>query len=141
MPGVPVAAPKAAGAFARRREKPDPKAVAGPRVDLDEPLADSTFKEPTRRKKSRTTNAIERRSGEAGPLRVFADRSSIERIHFAVFNHEIHEPGGQRLFPAGTERVALPNAGGLPPAAIAVGVSGRRFSYAVPASRIKHIWL
>ncbi len=66
MPGVLVAARKAAGAFARLREEPGPKAVAGPRIDLDEPLAGSTFKEPTRRKRSRTTNAIERHLGEAG---------------------------------------------------------------------------
>ncbi len=66
MPGVLVTARKAAGAFARRREEPDPKAVAGPRVDLDEPLAGSTFKELTRGKRSRTTNAIERHLGEAG---------------------------------------------------------------------------
>ncbi len=143
MPGVLVAARKASGVFGRSREEPDPKAVAGPRFDLDEPLAGSTFKEPTRRKRSRTTNAIERHLGEAGrgPLGVFADRSSIERILFAFFNHDIHEPGSQRLFPAGTVRVALPNAGGLPPTAIADGVSGRRFSYAVTASRIQHIWI
>jgi len=143
MPDVLVAACKAAGAVARRREEPDPKAIAGPRVDLDEPLAGSTFKKPTRRKRSRTTNAIERDLGESGraPLGVFADRSSIEMILFAVFNHEIHEPGSQRLFSAGTERMALPNAGGLPPTAIADGVSGRRFSYAVTASRIQLFWL
>ncbi len=75
------------------------------------------------------------------PLGVFADRSSIEMILFAVFNYEIHEPGSQRLFSAGTERMALPNAGGLPPPAIADGVSGRRFSYAVTASRIQLFWL
>ncbi len=66
MPGVLVAARKAAGAFARLREEPGPKAVAGPRIDLDEPLAGSTFKESTRRKRSRTTNTIERYLGEAG---------------------------------------------------------------------------
>ncbi|MEE8293306.1 MAG: hypothetical protein V3R22_02690 [Kiloniellales bacterium] len=65
MPGVLVAARKAGGVFARRREEPNPNAVAGPRVDLDEPLAGSTFKEPTRHKRSRTTNAIERHLGEA----------------------------------------------------------------------------
>ena len=75
------------------------------------------------------------------PLGVFADRSSIEMILFAVFNHEIHEPGSQRLFSAGTERMALPNAGGLPPTAIVGGVSGRRFSYAMTASRMQHFWL
>ena len=36
---------------------------------------------------------------------------------------------------------ALPNAGGFPPAAIADGVSGRLFSYAVTASRLQHLWL
>ncbi len=77
----------------------------------------------------------------AAPRGVFADRSSIERILFAVINDEIHEPGNQCLFPAGTERMALPNAGGLPPTAIAGGVAGRRFSYAVTASRIRHFWL
>ncbi len=69
MPDVLVAACKAAGAVARRREEPDPKAIAGPRVDLDEPLAGSTFKKPTRRKRSRTTNAIERDLGESGRAR------------------------------------------------------------------------
>jgi hypothetical protein len=114
MPGVLVAARKAGGVFARRREEPNPNAVAGPRVDLDEPLAGSTFKEPTRHKRSRLS---------------------------AVTNYEIHKPGNQRLFPAGTERMALPNAGGLPPTAIAGGVSGRRFSYAMTASRMQHFWL
>ncbi len=69
MPGVLVAARMAAGVFARHGEEPDPKAVAGPRVDLDEPLAGSTFKEPTRRKRSRTTNAIKRHLGEASRAR------------------------------------------------------------------------
>ena len=57
---------KAAGAFARRKEEPGPKAVADPRIDLDEPFAGATFKKPTRRERSPTTNAIERHLGEAG---------------------------------------------------------------------------
>ncbi|MGA8709311.1 MAG: transposase [Steroidobacteraceae bacterium] len=49
------------------------------------------------RKKVRTTNAIERRFREVRrrtrPMGVFSDRTSMDRILFAVFNHENRNQG------------------------------------------------
>ena len=60
--------------------------------DLDELLACFRYKDPKERKAVRTTNAMERRFREVRrrtrPMGVFADRTSIERILFAVFTHE-----------------------------------------------------
>ena len=45
----------------------------------------------------RTTNAIERRFREVRlrtrPIAVFSDRTAMDRILFAVFNHENQHPG------------------------------------------------
>jgi transposase-like protein len=97
-----VAARSAAGRFARRWQGAYPKAVACLRNDLDELLACFAFTDPTWRKAARTTNAIERRFREVRrrtrPMGVFADRTSIERILFAVFTHENSTQGVPTLF-------------------------------------------
>ncbi len=55
------------------------------------------YKFITERKRVRTTNAIERRFREVcrrtRPMRVFSDRTSMDRILFAVFNHENRNQG------------------------------------------------
>ncbi len=51
----------------------------------------------------RTTNAIERRFREVRrrtrPMGVFQDRTSMDRIVFAVFTHEIQSQGVSAPFP------------------------------------------
>ncbi len=98
-----VAARTAAGRFARRWQDAYPKAVACLRNDLDELLACFAFKDPTWRKAARTTNAIERRFREVRrrnrPMGAFADRTSIERILFAVFTYENQNQGVSAPFP------------------------------------------
>ncbi len=97
-----VAARSAAGRFARRWQDAYPKAIACLRADLDELLACFAFKDPTWRKAARTTNAIERRFREVRrrtrPMGVFADRTSIERILFAVFTYENQNQGVRAPF-------------------------------------------
>ena len=92
-----VAARQAAGRFARRWQEPYPKAVACLRGDLDDLLSVFRYAEPKWRKATRTTNAIERRFREVRrrtrPMGVFADRTSIERILFAVFTYENRNQG------------------------------------------------
>ena len=87
-----VKARKASGDFARKWEDVYPKAVKCLRDDLDELLAFYLFKGPEWRKATRTTNAIERRFREVRrrtrPMGVFSDRTSIERILYAVFTYE-----------------------------------------------------
>ncbi|MFQ6018140.1 MAG: transposase [Kiloniellaceae bacterium] len=79
------------------------KAVACLRNDLDEPLARFAFKGPTWRKMTRTTNAIERRFREVRrrtrPMGVFADKTSMERILFAVLIYENQNQGVSAPFP------------------------------------------
>ncbi len=98
-----VLARKAASAFARRWQPAYPNAVACLRNDLDDLLACFAFKDPKDRKMVRTTNAIERRFREVRrrtrPMGVFADRTSIERILFAVFTHENQSQGISTPFP------------------------------------------
>ncbi len=92
-----LAARQAAGAFARRWTEPYENAVDCLRDDLDELLACFRYQDPARRKRTRTTNAIERRFREVRrrtrPLGVFADRTSMERILFAVFTYENQSQG------------------------------------------------
>jgi len=82
----------AARRFADRWQDVYPKAVDCLRDDLDELL--TCWRYPTReqRKRVRTTNAIERRFREVRrrtrPMGVFQDRTSMDRILFAVFTHE-----------------------------------------------------
>jgi transposase-like protein len=93
---------RAAGRFARAWEKTYPKAVACLRVDLDQLLTFFRFRDPVWRKAVRTTNAIERRFREVRrrtrPMGVFYDRTSIERILFAVFTHENRSQNVPSLF-------------------------------------------
>ncbi len=92
-----VAARRAARRFADRWEDRYPAAVRCLRADLDELLAFLRFDDPTWRKAARTTNAIERRFREVRrrtrPMGVFSDRTSMERILYAVFTHENRKQG------------------------------------------------
>ncbi|MGH6904812.1 MAG: IS256 family transposase [Geminicoccaceae bacterium] len=87
----------AARRFADRWEGICPKAVACLRADLDDLL--TCFRYPTlsERKAVRTTNAIERRFREVRrrtrPMGTFQDRTSMDRILFAVFMHENRNQG------------------------------------------------
>jgi putative transposase len=91
------AAWSAARRFADRWESVYPKAVACLRADLADLL--TCFRYPTleERKAVRTTNAIERRFREVRrrtrPMGTFQDRTSMERILFAVFIHENRNQG------------------------------------------------
>jgi putative transposase len=86
-----VEARSAARRLADRWEAIYPKAVACLRDDLDELLAFFVFPDDDWRRRTRTTNAIERRFVEVRrrtrPMGVFSDRTSMERILFAVFTH------------------------------------------------------
>jgi putative transposase len=83
--------------FADRWENLYSKAVACLRTDLADPL--TRFRYPTlaERKAVRTTNAIERRFREVRrrtrPMGTFQDKTSMERILFAVFMHENRNQG------------------------------------------------
>jgi putative transposase len=87
----------AARRFADRWHAQYPKAVACLRNDLDELLTCWRYKSLAERKTVRTTNAIERRFREVRrrtrPMGVFSDRTSMDRILFAVFNHENQNQG------------------------------------------------
>lgn len=87
----------AARRFADRWQDDYPKAVRCLRDDLDELLTCWRYKSLAERKKVRTTNAIERRFREVRrrtrPMGVFSDRTSMDRILFAVFNHENQNQG------------------------------------------------
>ena len=91
------AAWSAARRCADRWEAIYPKAVACLRVDLDDLL--TCFRYPTvpERKTVRTTNAIERRFREVRrrtrPMGTFQDKTSMDRILFAVFMHENRNQG------------------------------------------------
>ncbi|MEX2650527.1 MAG: transposase [Alphaproteobacteria bacterium] len=69
-----------------------PRAVRCLRDDLDELLTCFRYKDPAKRRQVRTTNAIERRFREVRRrtrlMGVFQDRTSMDRILFAVFPHE-----------------------------------------------------
>ena len=86
------AARSAARRFADRWEDDYPKAVDCLRDDLDELLTCFRYKTLAERKAVRTTNAIERRFREVRrrtrPMGTFQDRTSMDRILFAVFTHE-----------------------------------------------------
>ncbi len=87
----------AAHRLAERWQDRYPNAVSCLRDDLDELLTCWRYKSLDQRKKVRTTNAIERRFREVRrrtrPMGVFSDRTSIDRILFAVFNHENRNQG------------------------------------------------
>ena len=93
---------KVAGRFSRRWGKRYPKAVKCLRDDLDELLECFRFRSLKWRKAVRTTNAIERRFREVKrrtrPMGVFSDRTSMNRILFAVFSRENHSQGVTPMF-------------------------------------------
>lgn len=94
---------KAARRFADRWQSLYPRAVACLSADLDELLAFLHFKDPDWNEVIRTTNAIERRFQEVKrrtrPMGVFSDRTSMERMLFAVFTHENRKEGTGAPFP------------------------------------------
>jgi transposase-like protein len=97
-----VLARKAAGQFAKRWGSKYPKALACLRDDLEELLVFFLYQDEEWRKATRTTNAIERRFVEVRrrtrPMGVFSDRTSMDRILFAVFSYENKKEGTAPLF-------------------------------------------
>jgi len=93
----------AARRFANRWQEDYEKAVRCLRDDLDELLTCWRYRSLEMRKKVRTTNAIERRFREVRrrtrPMGVFQDRTSMDRILFAVFTRENANQGVPTLFP------------------------------------------
>ena len=85
-------AESAARRFADRWEPVYPKAVACLRNDLDDLLTCFRYNTLQERKQVRTTNAIERRFREVRrrtrPMGTFQDKTSMDRILYAVFIHE-----------------------------------------------------
>jgi putative transposase len=83
--------------FTDRWESDYPKAVACLRADLDDLLTCFRYPSLEQRKAVRTTNAIERRFREVRrrtrPMGTFQDRTSMERILFAVFMYENRNQG------------------------------------------------
>ena len=92
-----VEARQAAKRFVEQWDLVCPKAVRCLREDLEELLTFFSFKDRSWRKKIRTTNAIERRFREVRrrtrPMGVFSDRTSVERILYAVFSYENKQQG------------------------------------------------
>ncbi|MDX1426126.1 MAG: IS256 family transposase [Kiloniellales bacterium] len=92
----------AARRFADRWHQAYPKAVDCLRNDLDDLLTCFRYNTLEDRKAVRTTNAIERRFREVRrrtrPIGVFSDRTSMDRILFAVFTHENSNQGVPTLF-------------------------------------------
>jgi transposase-like protein len=92
-----VAARSAARRFADRFQGDYAAAVTCLRNDLDELLTCFRYKSEHQRRKVRTTNAIERRFREVRrrtrPMGTFQDKTSMDRILFAVFTHENKSQG------------------------------------------------
>ena len=92
-----VGARLAAKRFVKQWELLYPKAVRCLREDLDDLLTFFSFKDRSWRKAVRTTNAIERRFREVRrrtrPMGVFSDRTSVDRILYAVFSYENKQQG------------------------------------------------
>jgi transposase-like protein len=91
------AARSAARRFAERFQQQYPPAVACLRNDLDKLLTCLRYKTEAERRAVRTTNAIERRFREVRrrtrPMGTFQDKTSMDRILFAVFIHENKSQG------------------------------------------------
>jgi putative transposase len=95
-PNAP-AARSAARKLAERFGTKYPAAVACLRNDLDELLTCFRYKSQAERRAVRTTNAVERRFREVRrrtrPMGTFQDKTSMDRILFAVFTHENKSQG------------------------------------------------
>lgn len=95
-PNAP-AARSAGRRFAERFQEQYPAAVACLRNDLDELLTCFRYKTEAQRRAVRTTNAVERRFREVRrrtrPMGTFQDKTSMDRILFAVFTHENKSQG------------------------------------------------
>ena len=92
-----TAARSAARRFAERFQEQYSAAVACLRNDLDELLTCFRYKFEAERRAVRTTNAVERRFREVRrrtrPMGTFQDKTSMDRILFAVFTHENKSQG------------------------------------------------
>lgn len=92
-----AAARSAARRFADRWGQAYPAAVACLRNDLDELLTCFRYRSADQRRAVRTTNAIERRFREVRrrtrPMGTFQDKTSMDRILFAVFTYENKSQG------------------------------------------------
>ena len=92
----------AAGRWVRSWTEKYPKAVKCLQGDLEDLLTCFQFADPDFRKAIRTTNAIERRFREVRrrtrPMGVFSNRTSIERILYAVFMYENINQGVYPIF-------------------------------------------
>ncbi len=92
----------AARRLAERFQAQYPAAVACLRNDLDELLTCFRYKAEAARRAVRTTNAIERRFREVRrrtrPMGTFQDKTSMDRILFAVFTHENKSQGVSTTF-------------------------------------------
>jgi putative transposase len=88
--------------WVERWETMYPKAVKCLRDDIEELLICFSFSDPEFRKAIRTTNAIERRFREVRrrtrPMGVMSDRTSMERILYAVFMNENISAGVYPVF-------------------------------------------
>jgi len=85
-------AQRALGRFCSRWKEIYPKAVRCLLSDEEDLLSFYKIKEPSLWPQIRTTNAIERRFKEVRrrtrPMETFSDRTSMERILYAVFSYE-----------------------------------------------------
>jgi putative transposase len=100
-------AQKALGMFHARWNQIYPKAVACLCADEEELLTFLQIKDSKWWSQIRTTNAIERRFREVRrrtrPMGVFSNRTSMERILYAVFSYENLRQGGATPFLAVTQ--------------------------------------
>jgi transposase-like protein len=91
-----------AALFAREWSEVYPKVVNSLRQDLEDLLAFFRFPDEDWRKATRTTNHIERKFVEVRrrtrPMGVFSDKTSMDRILFAVFSHENKKQGTMTPF-------------------------------------------
>ena len=81
-----------AGRWKKKWEKEYPQAVKCLFVDIEELFVCFQFDDPSFRKSIRTTNHIERRFKEVRrrtrPMGVFSNKTSVDRILYAVFMYE-----------------------------------------------------
>jgi len=93
--------------FARRWEHTYPKALARLLADEEQLLSFFQCNDPSIWPQIRTTNAIEPRFREVRrgtrPIGVFSDRTSMERILYAVFSYENLRKGVATPFVAVTQ--------------------------------------